>query len=105
VGFAYMVEVLLIARGGALLILSIRLLNKFKELRLGLKITTITMSVFGIHTILIGLVAIFPSTLQVLPHGTTMFGINFFKYSLPFIYIFLFGSLFWSSKMGFLLKM
>lgn len=94
------IQILLLTRGLAVFSLSILLLNKFRKFRKALKVASIALGFFGIHTVLVSFIGIFPRVLMIFPREFTMTLLNIYKFSLPFIFLILFSSLFWTFKCG-----
>ncbi len=100
VAFANSTSILLLARGIALLTLSILLINKFRRFRISLKVASLCLGILGIHTIAVSMIGLFPKLLIILSHKASMAIISILKYSMPIIFFILFCSLFWEFKSG-----
>ncbi len=83
-------ESLLVARGLAFLLLGLWLLKKYKQFNIMVKVAVISLLIFGLHTVFIGIIPFYPPIILVIKYT----GISILKYMLPVIQFVLFGSLF-----------
>ncbi len=95
--FANSTSILLLARGIALLTLSILLINKFREFRTSLNVASLSLGLLGMHTIITSMIGLFPRLLYILPYKVSM---SIMTILMPIIFCFLFLSLFWEFKSG-----